>query len=119
MLFLPPFDCIQRVSWLLLVEYPEKAGHFGFVLYLFMATSKQKTERIRDPIHNMIEFRAEEPLDMAAWEILSLLNFSGFVELSNWGFPNLSIRPPYTPGLLILLGFFITQGGWSKSFSER
>jgi len=29
-----------------------------------------KTERIRDPIHDMIVFRAEEPLDMTAWSLL-------------------------------------------------
>jgi HD superfamily phosphohydrolase len=29
-----------------------------------------KTERIRDPIHEMIVFRAEEPLDMTAWSLI-------------------------------------------------
>jgi len=29
-----------------------------------------KTERIRDPIHEMIVFRAEESLDMTAWQLL-------------------------------------------------
>jgi uncharacterized protein YwgA len=29
-----------------------------------------KTERIRDPIHDMIVFRAEEPIDMTAWRLL-------------------------------------------------
>lgn len=31
---------------------------------------KPKTERIRDPIHEMIVFRAEEPLDMTAWKLV-------------------------------------------------
>jgi HD superfamily phosphohydrolase len=31
---------------------------------------KAKTERIRDPIHDMIVFRSEEPLDMTAWSLL-------------------------------------------------
>lgn len=29
-----------------------------------------KTERIRDPIHEMVVFRAEEPLDMIAWNLI-------------------------------------------------
>ncbi|MDA9398402.1 HD domain-containing protein [Bradyrhizobium sp. CCBAU 45389] len=44
-----------------------------------------KTERIRDPLHDMIVFRAEEPLDMTAWSLLETPDFQRLRRIKQLG----------------------------------
>lgn len=44
-----------------------------------------RTQRIRDPIHDMIVFREEDPVDMAAWELINTPDFQRLRRIKQLG----------------------------------
>jgi uncharacterized protein len=66
-------------------------GYFALVLFLFYidgALVSEKTQRVRDPIHNLIVFGASE-LDQLAWQLLNTPPFQRLRRIKQLGFSEL------------------------------
>jgi len=68
-----------------------------------------KPERIRDPVHDLIEF-ARDDFDQTVWDALESKEFQRLRRIKQLGFSELVFQVLLTAALLIASGFFIRPG---------
>ena len=72
-----------------------------------ISSGMAKTQRIRDPVHGLIVFRENDPLDQLAWALLNTPEFQGLRRIKQLGFCEF-VFPGATHTRLLLQLFYMT-----------